>query len=56
MLTIVDRIELAWPTGVKQVLNNVMADQILTIVQSGEVQKGRSSQLNSRKHTTRIIH
>ena len=54
--TIVDRIELAWPTGVKQVLNNVMADQILTIVQSGEVQKGRSSQLNSRKHTSRIIH
>jgi len=43
--TVVDRIELAWPTGVKQVLNNVMADQILTIVQSGEVQKGRSSQL-----------
>ncbi len=54
--TIVDRIELAWPTGVKQVLNNVMADQILTIVQSGEVPKGRSSQSNSRKRTTRTIH
>ena len=34
-----DRIELAWPTGVKQVLENVAADQILTIVQSGRPQK-----------------
>ncbi len=33
--TIVDRIELAWPTGVKQVLTNISADQILTIVESG---------------------
>jgi enediyne biosynthesis protein E4 len=33
--TVVDRIELAWPTGVKQVLTNVTADQILTIVESG---------------------
>jgi enediyne biosynthesis protein E4 len=32
--TVVDQIELAWPTGVRQVLNGVMADQILTIVQS----------------------
>jgi enediyne biosynthesis protein E4 len=32
--TVVDRIDLAWPTGVKQVLKNVMADQILTIVES----------------------
>lgn len=32
--TVVDRIELAWPTGVKQVLTNVMADQVLTIVQT----------------------
>jgi enediyne biosynthesis protein E4 len=40
-VTVVDRIELAWPTGVKQVLNNVMADQILTIVQSGKLEKDR---------------
>ena len=33
--TVVDRIELAWPTGVKQVLKNVMADHVLTIVESG---------------------
>jgi enediyne biosynthesis protein E4 len=31
---IVDRIELTWPTGVKQVLENVAADQILTVVES----------------------
>ncbi len=31
--TVVDRIELMWPTGSKQVLHHVMADQILTIVQ-----------------------
>ena len=37
--TVVDRIDLAWPTGVKQVLRNVMADQILTIVQSGRLKK-----------------
>jgi hypothetical protein len=37
--TVVDRIELAWPTGVKQVLKSVMADQILTIVESGSPQK-----------------
>jgi enediyne biosynthesis protein E4 len=41
--TVVDRIELAWPTGVKQVLENVAADQILTIVQSGRPQKNGSS-------------
>lgn len=33
--TMVDRIDLAWPTGVRQVLRNIKADQILTIVQSG---------------------
>ncbi len=33
--TVVDRIELAWPTGVKQVLTSVPADQILTIIESG---------------------
>jgi enediyne biosynthesis protein E4 len=40
--TVVDRIELAWPTGVKQVLKNVTADQILTVIQSGHPQpKGK---------------
>ena len=38
--TVVDRIELAWPTGVKQVLKGVAADQILTIVQSGRPKPG----------------
>jgi hypothetical protein len=42
-VTVVDRIDLAWPTGVKQVLKNVMADQILTIVESGSSQKVESS-------------
>ena len=37
----VDRIELAWPTGVKQVIENVKADQILTIVQSGRAEKAK---------------
>jgi hypothetical protein len=37
--TVVDQIELLWPTGVKQVLNHVTADQILTIVQSGSSRK-----------------
>ena len=54
--TVVERIELAWPTGVKQVLNNVMADQILTIVQSGELKKVRSSKLSSRQPTVPTIH
>jgi hypothetical protein len=40
--TVVDRIELAWPTGVHQVLKNVAADQILTIVQSGRPRKDGS--------------
>jgi hypothetical protein len=30
----VDKIELTWPTGVKQVLTHVKADQVLTIVES----------------------
>jgi enediyne biosynthesis protein E4 len=34
----VDRIDLAWPTGVKQVLESVPVDQILTIVESGHPQ------------------
>jgi len=46
--TVVDRIELAWPTGVKQVLENVKADQILTIVESGRSQKAGLSQSSSR--------
>jgi enediyne biosynthesis protein E4 len=29
----IDKIELSWPTGVKQVLTNVKADQVLTIVE-----------------------
>jgi enediyne biosynthesis protein E4 len=37
--TVVDRIELSWPTGIKQVLEGVKCDQILTIVQSGGAQK-----------------
>jgi hypothetical protein len=32
--TAIDRIELSWPTGVKQVLTNVKADQVLTIVEA----------------------
>ena len=39
--TVVDRIELAWPTGVKQVLESVAADQILTIVESGRRGEGK---------------
>jgi hypothetical protein len=31
---VVDKIELAWPSGIKQVLTNVNADQILEIVES----------------------
>jgi len=50
--TVVDQIELVWPTGVKQVLNHVMADQILTIVQSSSSNKVRSSKLNSREPRT----
>jgi hypothetical protein len=38
--TLVHRIELAWPTGVKQVLENVAADQILTIIESGRPRSG----------------
>jgi hypothetical protein len=32
--TVIDRIDLTWPTGVKQVLVNVKADQVLTVVES----------------------
>jgi enediyne biosynthesis protein E4 len=43
--TVVDQIELVWPTGVKQVLHHVMADQILTIVQSSSSEKVRASKI-----------
>jgi hypothetical protein len=32
---VVDAIELTWPSGIKQVLKNVKADQILTVTESG---------------------
>lgn len=34
--TTIDKIELAWPTGVHQVLTKVKADQVLTIIEPGE--------------------
>jgi hypothetical protein len=39
--TIIDRIELSWPTGAQQVLTNVKADQVLTIVESGQGAAGK---------------
>jgi enediyne biosynthesis protein E4 len=33
--TVIDSIELTWPSGIKQVLKNVKADQILTATESG---------------------
>jgi hypothetical protein len=36
---VIDRVELSWPTGVKQVLTNVKADQILTIKESSPPRK-----------------
>lgn len=41
--TVVDRIELAWPTGVKQMLKNITVDQIVTVVESGLPHKVGSS-------------
>jgi len=32
-ITIIDRIDFTWPTGVKQVLTKVKADQVLTVVE-----------------------
>jgi hypothetical protein len=32
--TVIDKIELAWPSGVKQVLTNIKADQVLTVTES----------------------
>ena len=37
----IDKIELSWPTGVKQVLTNVKADQVLTIVESSQTAAGK---------------
>jgi len=34
--TIVDTIELAWPSGTKQVLRNVKADQILNVIETAQ--------------------
>jgi hypothetical protein len=31
---LIDKIELSWPTGVKQTLTNVKVDQVLTITES----------------------
>ena len=31
---VIDRIELSWPTGVKQVLTKVKVDQVLTVVEA----------------------
>jgi hypothetical protein len=36
---VIDRIELSWPTGVKQVLRGVKADQVLTIREASESSK-----------------
>ena len=32
--TVIDRIEISWPTGVKQVLTNIKADQVLRVKES----------------------
>jgi hypothetical protein len=37
--SVIDRIELSWPTGIKQVLRNVKADQVLTVREAGESSK-----------------
>ena len=34
--TTIDRIELAWPSGIKQLLTNVKADQVLTVTESAQ--------------------
>ena len=36
---VIDRIELSWPTGVKQILRSVKADQVLTIREAAESSK-----------------
>jgi peptidoglycan hydrolase-like protein with peptidoglycan-binding domain len=34
--TVIERIELTWPTGIKQVLTNIRVDQVLTITESAK--------------------
>jgi enediyne biosynthesis protein E4 len=34
--TVIDKIELAWPSGIRQVLTHVKADQVLTITESAK--------------------
>jgi enediyne biosynthesis protein E4 len=34
--TVIDRVELTWPSGMNQVLTNVKADQVLTVRESGQ--------------------
>ena len=40
--TVIDRIELVWPRGGKQVLENVKADQVLTVRQKGLSQETKT--------------
>jgi enediyne biosynthesis protein E4 len=37
--TVIDRIELSWPTGVHQVLTNVKADQLLTVTENSTLKQ-----------------
>jgi hypothetical protein len=37
--TVIDTIELFWPTGVHQVLTNVKVDQVLTVTESSKLQR-----------------
>ena len=32
-ITMIDKIELAWPSGIKQVLTNIKADQVITVTE-----------------------
>jgi enediyne biosynthesis protein E4 len=48
--TVVDRIELSWPTGIDQVLEGVKCDQILTIVQSSRALEPVQSRSRFREH------
>lgn len=54
--TVISRIDLAWPTGVKQTLNDVAADQILTIVESTLPQGIKPSPVNSLRPSIRTTH
>jgi hypothetical protein len=37
--SLIDKIELSWPTGVREILTNVKADQVLTIVEEGYLEQ-----------------